>query len=207
MPTIPALTALTVPSADDILPIVDDPAGTAVVKKITLRELVPAGINGLLFKVLTADASGQNTTSGQPWFPSAGAVTVAATTTYFMEGLLLLTHGTTTHTTALSFLGTATLTSLDYLAEIHTGAANAIATGLSQIWVNVATSTVLNATAGTASTVVRIWGVVRVNAGGTLIPTFTFSAAPGTTVLVKRNTYVRLYPVGLNTVASQGTWT
>jgi hypothetical protein len=207
MPQIPALNVLAVPSADDLLPICDDPAGTAEVKRITLRELIPAGINGLLYKVLNADASGQNINTVQPWFPSAGAVAVAATTSYYMDGLLLLTHGTTTHTTALSFGGTATLTSIDYLAQIFTGAANAIATSISQIWVNVSTSIVLNATAGTASTVVRIWGVVRVNAAGTLIPSFTFSAAPGTIVLVKRNTYFRLWPIGTNTVVSQGTWT
>lgn len=158
------------------------------------------------FKALTADEGATNGTSAQPWFPTAGGITLPGSTSFFFEGLLLLTNGTTSHTTGLGFGGTATLTSIDYVARLIGGNANAIITTISSIWINTASNTVLNSGVTVASTVIEVRGVIRINAGGTLIPQFTFSAAPGGTNTVKRNSFFRLTPIGSNSVASVGNW-
>jgi hypothetical protein len=49
-------------------------------------------------------------------------------------------------------------------------------------------------------------GTARVNAAGTFIPQFKYSAAPGGAPTVKRGSWFRLQPVGNRTVVSQGTW-
>lgn len=54
-----ALTALTTPSADDILPIVDDPGGSPVTKKITYEALAPGRLIGM--QVITATGGGTYT--------------------------------------------------------------------------------------------------------------------------------------------------
>jgi hypothetical protein len=209
---ITALTALTVPTTDDLVLMVDDPAGTPVAKKCTVLNLfnaaIPAGMNGALFKALTADATAASASGVQPWFPSAGAVTLAGSTSYQFEGLLALTNGTTTHTTALAFGGTATLTSLMYHYLVTSVVAGGAAGSTTQNsgWNTSASSTVINATSTTAGLVVLVRGIIRVNAGGTLIPQFNWSANPTGTNLVKANTFFVLYPIGTNTVVSQGTW-
>lgn len=47
---------------------------------------------------------------------------------------------------------------------------------------------------------------MRINAGGTLIPQFAFSADPTGTILIKKDSYMTLTPIGTNTVAAVGAW-
>jgi hypothetical protein len=47
---------------------------------------------------------------------------------------------------------------------------------------------------------------MRINAGGTVIPQFQFSAAPGGAPTIKAGTFFRCYPIGANTVAAAGPW-
>lgn len=164
----------------------------------------------VLFKALSADdTGGQNVATAQPWFPTAGGVTVTATTTYFFEGWLLATRaaGTTSHTTANLFGGTATLTSIDYEIDWRTADANAAAAG-NKIRATAATATVYKAasTSATEDIDAEVRGIVRINAGGTFIPQFQYSAAPGGTPTIKRGTFFRMWPVGDNTITSAGTW-
>lgn len=90
------LTAHTNPLSADVLPIVDNAAGST--KKVTIPVL-----KGGLFKALSATDTGTNVNTAQPWFPTAGGVTVEANTTYFFRGYLRTTRsaGTTSHTTGL----------------------------------------------------------------------------------------------------------
>lgn len=164
----------------------------------------------VLFKILTADdAGGQNVLTAQPWFPTAGGVTVAAATTYFMEGLLVISRaaGTTSHTTGLLFAGTATLTGIQYVAETNVGETEALLPE-SRVTSRVATNTAVTAASTTASEQkqIKVLGIVRVNATGTFIPQFIYSAAPGGTPTIKANSFIRLTPLGDNNVATQGTW-
>lgn len=203
------MTALTAVDPLDALVIVDDPSGSATTKKITVKDLIPSGINGVLFKALSSDATGSNVNTAQPWFPTAGAVTVAATTTYAFDGFLYLTRaaGSTSHTTSLLFGGTATLTGIHYVAQAITGDTGAN-TALNATVGSSASANVVKAasTSTTEVIVLRVTGIVRINAAGTLIPQFQYSAAPGGAPTVKADSFFRLYPIGDNTVTTRGTW-
>jgi hypothetical protein len=162
-----------------------------------------------LFKVLTADAAASNVNTVQPWFPSAGAVTVAADTSYFVEGLLHLETGTTSYSVGLSLGGTATVGSADYCVIAGRPATlNERDSSADITLVSGTANATVTAASGDASTVIRVAGTVRISAGGggTLIPNFTFSAAPGGTNNVKRNSFFRLTPIGNASVGSQGAW-
>ena len=160
-----------------------------------------------LHKVLTSDdTGGTNVNTAQPWFPTAGSVVVAAGATYLIDGFLWLSRaaGSTSHTTANLFGGTATITLLNYTVEALTGDANALAATNMIVGVD-ATATVVKAasTSTTEQEFIRVRGVLKVNAGGTLIPQFKYSAAPGGAPTVKAGTYFHLRVIGTN---PQGTW-
>lgn len=171
--------------------------------------LNPRDPTTLLFKVLTANENGQNVNTAQPWFPTAGGVTLEAGTTYEFEGQLFTTRsaGSTSHTTSILFGGTATLTSINYLAMSQEGDANSLV-DISGIWNNVATALAVKAasTSTTENVSIRVRGIVRVNAAGTFIPQFQYSAAPGGAPAIQANSFFMLRSLGLNTVASQGAW-
>lgn len=164
-----------------------------------------------VFKILSADdAGGQNVLTAQPWFPTAGGVTVPANTTYFFEGNLVMVRsaGAASHTTALLFAGTAAVVSIDYEAQWRTGDTNTGA-ATNSLRVGVATSTVIKAasTATTEDVDINIaCGTVRFSTGGTFIPQFQYSAAPGGAPTIKRGTYFRMLPMGDNNVTSVGSW-
>ena len=133
--------------------------------------------------------------------------TVQGSTTYQFEIVLNLTLGTTTtRTTAFNFGGTATLTSgyLNALTVVNaTGAQTAPTMAFTS---TVATALILNASSTTAGLTTRITGVLRVNAGGTIIPQVTFSAAPGGTNQVNTNSFMFIRPIGTSTATSVGAW-
>jgi hypothetical protein len=163
---------------------------------------VPSG--PILFKSLAADdTGGQLVATAQPWFPTAGGVTVQAATTYQFEGQLMLATGATTHTTGTLFAGTATLTSIDYHARIFSTANLTIGTTISYIRVSVATVIVLNATSTAVETVIQMRGVVKINGAGTFIPQFQFSANPTTPCTTRRGSYFAMQAMAADT---QGTW-
>jgi hypothetical protein len=207
MSKISAYTELTAVDPDDLFVVVDDPSGTPVTKKIKQKNIVPYGINNILFKMLTAAANGSNASTVQPWFPTAGGVAVTASTYYFFQGLLHISRsaGATSHTTSLLFGGTATLTAIDYLAECKEGDTNAIA-DWDTVFGHAATALQIKAasTSTTEQILAAVRGIVRVNAAGTFIPQFQFSAAPGGTPSIQPGTYFMLFPVGAN--ASIGAW-
>jgi hypothetical protein len=163
-----------------------------------------------LFKALAADdTGGQNVNTAQPWFPTAGALSVEAATAYIFEGQLYTTRaaGAVSHTTGLLFGGTATLTSIDWWGEAKTGDTNALA-ATNGFWSTTAASLVVKAAsvATTENAMFALRGIVRINAAGTFIPQFIYSAAPGGAPTVKRGSMFRMYPGGDNNVVSQGTW-
>lgn len=158
-----------------------------------------------LLRSLSADTAYSNVNTVQPWFPSGGAVSVEASTTYEFEGLLLQTNGTTSHTVSLSFGGSATLTSIAYSAEFTASVVNTLGTAANITQVTQAAATVVTPAITTAGTAIKVRGIVRVNGAGTLIPQFTFSAAPGVGNNLN-NTFFKLRKVGTNTNTSQGNW-
>lgn len=160
--------------------------------------------NGALYKSLAADdTGGQNVNTAQPWFPTSGAVAVAAGT-YRFRGQLHLSRaaGATSHTTATLFGGTATYT-LDYLARAKEGDANDLQ-DLSAFRAVAATALVVKAasTSTTEQVLIEVEGVLVVTVAGTLIPQFIYSAAPGGAPTVKRGSFFELTPV----INPQGVW-
>lgn len=202
---VPDLTLLTKPDYDDSIVVYDKSAD--ITKRTSFDEMY--GINGLLYKVLLANDTGTNVSTAQPWFPTAGAVTVKAGTLYAFEGTLRTSRaaGTTSHTTSLLFGGTASLTSIVYQAVVNTGD---VVTNLAanQTASEVATATVVKAasTSATEQTVISVRGVVRVNNAGTFIPQFQYSAIPGGVPTILANSNFRMYILGTSSDVSKGTW-
>jgi hypothetical protein len=162
-----------------------------------------------LMRVENADETGQNVATAQPWFPTSGGVTVTGDTAYFMTGMLAMTRaaGTTSHTTGLLFAGTATLTSIQYHAMVNTGDVDT-SIAVNRNVVRVATNTTVKAAdiVATEAISVLIHGIVRVNAGGTFIPQFIYSVAPGGAPTIKRDSFFAMEPWGSGSFASQGAW-
>lgn len=176
-------------------------------KRATLDRM--PGINGLLFKALSADEAGTNVNTAQPWFPTAGAVTLKASTLYRFEGYLRLSRaaGSTSHTTGLLFGGSAGISNIAYQAQVNTGDVVTNA-AMNQTAIEVATATVVKAasTSTTEQIVIKVTGVLRTSTAGTFIPQFIYSAAPGGVPTVLRNSNFMLYILGSSSDVSKGTW-
>lgn len=147
--------------------------------------------------------------------PTNGTLTVAASTTYMFEAMYYLSNtGTTSHTWSTLFAGTATFTSIAYLASAYTGTTSgATITAMSAAQVAVATAVAVTAASTSATEFCTFWlrGVMRINGAGTLIPQLKASARPGASgtpgVTILAGSYFRAWPLGSDTVASVGNWT
>lgn len=147
-----------------------------------------------------------NITTAQSIFQAANdTLTLAASTTYRFRARLGFNTGATTHTTAFGFGGTATFTSVDYISQATSSAANTLATPQMRR-VATAAASVLTATSTAVTTDIWIEGIVRVNGAGTVIPQVTFSAGPTGTCETAVNSFIELEPIGSNTVAAVGNW-
>ena len=156
---------------------------------------------------------GANATGAQSLF--GVGVTLSASTVYEFEinYVLAKTAGTTSHTTSIGFGGTATVNNILWqalgmvaatmpISTVVTGTANVVATN--------STAAVQMAPPVTTAAFINfavIKGTVSVNAGGTFIPQYTLSAAPGGAYTTQIGSYIRIAPVsasGSNT--SVGAW-
>lgn len=165
---------------------------------------------GDVFKMLFADdAGGQNVATVQPWFPTAGGVTVPASGTYFFDGFLWLSRaaGAVSHTTSLQFGGTATLNSIDGYADVETGDVATLA-ATARVGFNSAAAVVAKAasTAATEQFLASVKGILRINGAGTFIPQFIYSVAPGGAPTVKRGSFFSMRKIPDNATASRGAW-
>ena len=133
-------------------------------------------------------------------------VTPMAGSTYFFECEFDITGlSASAHTLQFSFGGTATYTSCRYTAETSTGAAATPVAWLTSVS-NVASVFTITASVSTTTAQARLSGIVRVNAGGTLIPSVTQVTASAAAI-VGVNSWFRLIPAGAGTVTSAGNWT
>jgi hypothetical protein len=163
------------------------------------------------FIALTANYTGADSASAQKVFNSStnGAVTLAASTTYFMEAVYYITRsaGTTSHTLSTLFALGGTLTGITYTAETTSTAGNALG-AVSRIYATGATAVVVTAanTDATENITVAIRGIVRTNTAGTFTPQIQYSATPGGTPTILANSFFKLTPIGNNTIATVGNW-
>ena len=175
----------------------------------TKRGVSPA----LHFLTLSANQSGSNSSSAQTWFPGGGStsLTVAASTTYAFEGMFASarTAGTTSHSISFLFGGTATVTSIAYILEgVQSLGGFFGAASATMALVQVATSTGLwtATTSANEHVIIRMRGIVRINASGTFIPQFLYNAAPGGTPTIQANTYFKMWALGASSVLNVGNW-
>jgi hypothetical protein len=163
------------------------------------------------FIVLASSYTGSDVSTAQQVFnsPTNGAITLPASTSYFMEAVYYITRaaGTTSHTLSTLFALGGTLTSIAYTADTTSTTGNALG-AVSRIYATAATATAVTAasTTATENITVIIKGVVRTNTAGSFTPQIKYSAAPGGAPTILANSYLRLIPIGNNTVASVGNW-
>ncbi len=161
-----------------------------------------------VFRVLTNDITGTDTNATQAVF-TTGTFTAAASTTYAFTAFYHITRaaGTTSHTTSTLFSGTATYTSVRYLAQITNPTGVALAS-VQQIVAPDQNAVVLTAanTSATENLMINLNGIIRTNGAGTIIPAFQYSAAPGGAPTIKADSYFRMRKLGTDAVTSAGSW-
>lgn len=171
-------------------------------------------IDGSAISILAADFTGGNVNTVQPFFPAGqGAFTLEAGTAYLIEGHISTVRaaGTTSHTTSVSFGGTATFTMARYSCACRYGA-RAAATPVRPYTSDykgtapAAAQVVSLASTIAQSKVFDFDGMFVVNAAGTLIPQFQYSAAPGGAPTIELGSYFRITPVGPAATTIIGAW-
>jgi hypothetical protein len=176
----------------------------------TQRGIIP----GMQYYRLNSAYVGSNATGAQSLF-GVGCTLSSNTVYHFeIEYVLAKTAGATSHTLAYGIGGTATLNNIMRITK-RTGTsvtypwATASATGF--VTQAVDNTTAVAATGAIASAsfvdVVSVRGTVSINAGGTFIPQYTLSAAPGGAYSTVIGSYILIYPIGsAGSNTSIGTW-
>ena len=141
-------------------------------------------------------------------------VTLSASTVYEfeMEVGLVKTAGATSHTISLGFGGTATINNIFHtVATMFNSGTNPMLINGNQTlgYITTATATAVTSAAANANTVfaLLVKGTVSINAGGTFIPQYTLSAAPGGAYSTVAGSYIRINPLSASGAATNvGTW-
>jgi len=140
--------------------------------------------------------------------------TLSASTVYEFEivSAFSKTAGTTSHTFATNFGGTATLNNIAYHNIGKSNATSLVTISTSdtvQVFGQTASAIVITGAISTATftMIVVMKGTVSVNAGGTFIPQYTLSAAPGGAYSTQIGSYIRINPLSASGAATNvGTW-
>jgi hypothetical protein len=146
-------------------------------------------------------------TAAQKMFnsPTNGQITVGGTRTYLFECEFdLSAMSATSGSFGFALGGTATYTynkwwSFGDKATLATAAAPQSTMNAN----STANTTIVTATTGTVGWA-WIRGILRINAGGTIIPEVSLGVAAA--AIVGRDSYFRLWPLGTSTVTSVGNW-
>lgn len=137
------------------------------------------------------------------------AITLPGSTGYFFELVYLLTNtGTTSHTWAVLFGGTATLTSGSMACWAVSSSSNAVSTPGMGYTATLASAYVVTApqTSATENVTIKCNGRVNINAGGTFIPQIQASATPGGTETMLSGSFFSMWAIGTNAATSVGDW-
>lgn len=139
-------------------------------------------------------------------FGIPGSLTVKASTTYFFECMFSLSGMSATSGNCgfnIIGAGTATFSSSNFYTNGFDGTTLSSAGGMGGIFVSGSsiTSNILPSNTGTGM-IVMIKGIIRVNGGGTIIPSINLTTASSATVAT--NSYFRLTPVGNSSVITPG---
>lgn len=135
-----------------------------------------------------------------------GAITVDSNVSYFFECVFDLTAmSATSGNFGFGFLGTATLINLKYNSTAQKTSAIGTPSTSQMLVATVVTATGLVSASVITTGSARIRGVIRVNAGGTLIPSVSLGVASA--AVVGLNSYFRLVAIGTNIQTNVGAWT
>ena len=170
-------------------------------------------LNTTHFMVLAADYLANDSSAAQKVFnigtSGAGAITLPASTAYFMEATYYITRavGGTSHTLSTLFAVSSALTGITYTADTTSTTGNTLG-AVSRIYGTAATAVVVTAASvsTTENITVVIRGIVRTNAATTFTPQIQYSSAPGGAPTVLTNSHIRLTPIGTNSVTFVGNW-
>lgn len=179
---------------------------TATPQANTQRGIVPTE----QFFRLNSSLTGANATGAQNIF--GVGVTLAGSTVYEFEIFFLMSKsaGTTSHTISVGYGGTATINNISWV--ITSTPDNISFSNLNTNLLQASTSSafIVNTGANTTANLFYraiIQGSVSINAGGTFIPQYSLSAAPGGAYSTIAGSYMKIKPIGSsgsNTVV--GTW-
>ena len=168
-------------------------------------------VQGQQYYRLNAAVAGANATGAQSLF--GVGVTLSASTVYEFEIVFDLSRsaGSTSHTIALSFAGTATINNIlyhGYTNQLSSATPSGPSNSAGSFIANSASATVMTTSITTNNTNYFLAkGTVSINAGGTFIPQNTLSAAPGGAYSTVAGSYIKISALsasGANT--SIGTW-
>jgi hypothetical protein len=153
-----------------------------------------------------ADFTLTSQTAAQKMFnsPANGALTVNGSTTYQFECMFdLTTMSATSGAFGWALLGGATFTVIKWTSFANKAALSTLLAWQSTYNANAANTALCTSTTNTVGAAL-IKGVMRINAGGTIIPAVSLSIAAA--AVVKAGSFFRCWPVGNSTVASVGNW-
>lgn len=178
----------------------------------TQRGVVP----GAQFYRLDSALAGANVNTAQNVL--GVGVTLSASTVYAFEAVYALSKsaGATTHNLGFGFGGTATVNNILYESLggyiLSATLSGNIVTDAQYRLGSIANSTAntnvyANAAAAAISWAYIVRGTVSINAGGTFIPQYTLSAAPGGAYSTAAGSYFLIYPIGASGAnVNVGTW-
>ena len=146
----------------------------------------------------------------QSWLQSGNSTfTAVANITYEVEGRIIITgQGVTNHNIGLVWNGTSSFTSIVYDTIAWSSAAigtSNTAQATDVVNVGTITTVITGVTADTTCIVIRN-GLFSFNNGGTLIPQLKLSVATTGAPLVAAGSYLRLVPIGSDTLVTIGSW-
>lgn len=174
----------------------------------TQRGVVP----GMQYYRLDSALAGANVTTVQN-FLGVGT-TLSSSTVYQFENVFAIskTAGATSHNFQLLFGGTATINNIAY-TFLRTSSVTSFTdvsafNGLGgYIQTATATAIITNWASAGAYFTITLRGTVSVNAGGTFIPQYQLSAAPGGAYTTQIGSYSAIWPVGAaGSNINVGTW-
>lgn len=195
-------------SGDDVLAIIQDPAGTPISRKVTLAELIEYS-NAKHFIRADVDRTLPNDTNLNAIFnaPTNGRLTLT-TGVYQFEGLFIVTGMSGTSNNALLNVlgaGTATIGSWMWMLSgiDNTTPSTLLDDDSSYFQTNATAAAMVTATTGTALRF-SIRGSFECTAGGTLIP--SIDQANAAAAVVQDGSYFLCQRLGADGLVSVGDW-
>ena len=137
----------------------------------------------------------------------ADVLTLAANTSYIVEGHIVIQSGSTTHTTAVRLLDfTAGVAPIFRLHFLTTGAAVGTVSRAQDTVYFETSGGILNSTSTAVRQFILLRGSIETFDSVTITPQVAFSANPGGTNQTQEGSWIKFTPIGTNTMTSVGPW-